>query len=227
MSGRESMTNFLVFAGSFLVTSALLGQAAAHANERYKTEEGRSAVAQTLVAEGREKEQRPKELLNEIGIKANMVIADVGTGAGFMLPYMSDMVGPKGKVYAEDIFPDFLAKAKKNAADHKLTNVEFVAGTERDPKLPANTFDRILIMDAYHHFDYPKEMLAVVTKALKPNGQLAIVEYHKARFAGGDEKHVRFESDELVKEIEGYGFSKVSQKDFIPKIQYITLFKKK
>jgi len=208
----------------------VFAQAAAHANERYKTEEGRNAVAQTLVAEGREKEQRPRELLTEMGVTTGMTIADVGTGAGFMLPYMSEMVGAKGKVYAEDIFPDFLAKAKQNAADHKLANVEFIAGTERDPKLPSNKFDRILIMDAYHHFDYPKEMMAVISKALKSNGQLAIVEYHKARFAnqpGGDPNHVRFDAAGLVKEIEGFGFTEVSQKDFIPKMQYITLFKKK
>ena len=220
----------LIFASVAASSIPAFGQAAAHANERYKTQEGRTAVAQTLVAEGREKEQRPRELLTEIGVGTGMVIADVGTGAGFMLPYMSEMVGPKGKVYAEDIFPDFLAKAKKNAADHKLANVEFIGGTDHDPKLPANTFDRILIMDAYHHFDYPKEMLAVVSKALKANGTLAIVEYHKERFAnqkGGDPNHVRFDAAGLVKEIEGYGFTQVSQKDFIPKMQYITLFKKK
>ena len=224
------MKPLLLLALAAPLSLPVFGQAAAHANERYKTEEGRSAVAQTLVAEGREKEQRPLELLKELGVTAGMSIADVGTGAGFMLPYMSEMVGPKGKVYAEDIFPDFLAKAKKNAADHKLTNVEFIAGTDRDAKLPANTFDRVLILDAFHHFDYPKEMLAGISKALKPGGQLAIVEYHKARFAnqkGGDPNHVRFEAADLAKEVEGYGFTMVSQKDFNPKIQYITLFKKK
>jgi ubiquinone/menaquinone biosynthesis C-methylase UbiE len=211
-------------------TLPLFGQAAAHANERYRTEEGRVAVAAGLVGEGREKEQRPMELLKELGIASGMTIADVGTGVGFMLPYMSQVVGPKGKIFAEDIFPDFLAKAKAHAAKLKLANVEFVAGNERDAKLPANTFDRVLILDAFHHFDYPKEMLAGISKALKSGGQLAIVEYHKERFAnqkGGDPNHVRFDAAGLAKEVEGYGFTMVSQKDFNPKIQYITLFKKK
>src|SRR5262249_3483406 len=106
------MKPLLLIASVAVSSIAVFGQAAPHANERYKTEEGRSAVAQTLVAEGREKEQRPRELLTEIGVSTGMVIADVGTGAGFMLPYMSEMVGQKGKIYAEDIFPDFLAKAK-------------------------------------------------------------------------------------------------------------------
>lgn len=218
-----------------LVVGALAGvplfaQAAASANARYRTEEGRSAVAQGLVAEGREKEQRPRELLTELGVKTGMTIADVGTGAGFMLPYMSEMVGPAGKVYAEDIFPDFLDRARKNAAEHKLANVQFVAGNERSAMLPANTFDRILILDAYHHFDYPKEMLEGIHKALKPGGVLAIVEYHKARFLnqkGGDPNHVRFTDGELVKEVEGFGYQLESKKDFQPKIQFITLFRKK
>ena len=211
-------------------TLPLFSQAAAHANERYKTVEGRTAVAQTLVAEGREKEQRPKELLAALGVKTGMTIADVGTGAGFMLPYMSELVGPSGKIFAEDIFPDFLDKARKNAADHKLANVQFIAGNEHSAMLPAGTFDRVLILDAFHHFDYPKEMLDGIAKALKPGGQLAIVEYTKERFAnqkGGDPNHVRFTGAELAKEVEGYGFTMVSQKDFTPKVQYITLFKKK
>mgnify|MGYP001030186012 CR=1 FL=1 len=135
---------------SLLMLSAaavpVFAQAAAHANERYKTEEGRSAVAQTLVAEGREKEQRPRELLAEIGIAPGMIIADVGTGAGCMLPYMSEMVGAKGKVYAEDIFPDFLAKARKNAADHKLANVEFIAGTEQSLTWPCGIFEMSILV---------------------------------------------------------------------------------
>ena len=148
-----------------LGASCLHAQVAKEANAGYRDEQGRKQVASRLNDPGREARQRPMELLAAIGLKSGMSIADIGTGVGFMLPYMSRAVGPSGTVYAEDIFPDFLAQAKDHAKD--LTNVRFVRGNERSASLPANSIDRALILDAYHHFDYPKEMLTSIASALK------------------------------------------------------------
>src|SRR5262249_52156118 len=86
--------------------------------------------------------------------------AAAGTGVGYMLPFLSRRVGPKGKVIAEDIFDDFLAAAKDRVARQKLENVTFVKGTETDPNLPEGALDVVLTLDVYHHFDYPDKMLA-------------------------------------------------------------------
>ena len=149
------------------------------ANEGYKTPEGRAGVGSTLAAPDRDARQKPKELVAAMGLKAGMTVADVGTGVGYMLPFLSSTVGPNGKVVAEDIFPDFLDKARQRTATLKLSNVQFVQGTTDDPKLPENTFDEILMLDVYHHIDYPAKVLASLRKALKPDGRLVIVEYHK------------------------------------------------
>src|ERR671933_24546 len=93
-----------VFAAAALICS---GQVAQHANERYQTREGRDAIAATLTSDGRERTQQPRELVASLGLRAGMTVADVGTGAGYMLPYLSEAVGPSGRVIAEDIFPDF------------------------------------------------------------------------------------------------------------------------
>ena len=214
---------------SFILGAACLhAQVAKEANANYRDEQGRKQVASRLNDPGREARQRPMELLGAIGLKPGMSIADIGTGVGFMLPYMSRVVGPSGTVYAEDIFPDFLAQAKEHAKD--LTNVRFVKGNERSASLPPNSIDRALILDAYHHFDYPKEMLTSIASALKPGGQIAIVEFEKndhAMDGRSSVSHIRLTRDEFVKEVESFGFRASSVKEFTPGSQWVGLFEKR
>jgi ubiquinone/menaquinone biosynthesis C-methylase UbiE len=211
--------------------SMMFGQVAKKANERYQTEEGRSNVAKTLSSADRDKKQRPAELVQSIGVKPGMTVADVGTGVGYMLPHLSAAVGSQGKVLGEDIFDDFLAKARATAEQAGLKNVEFVKGTERSANLPAGKVDVILALDSYHHFNYPKEMLASFKSALKPDGRLAIVEYYKREGAMGNGTsavtHIRLDDADVVKEVEAAGFALVEEHKHIPKSQYIALFKLK
>jgi ubiquinone/menaquinone biosynthesis C-methylase UbiE len=210
----------------FVATAlTLLPQVADHANGRYRTKEGREAVAKGLGAHNREETQKPQDLVAALKLTSGMTVVDVGTGVGFMLPYLSRAVSPGGKVIAEDIFPDFLAKAAERVKEKELGNVELVQGTDRDAKLPVNSADVILILDAFHHFDYPAEMLAGIHKSLKPGGRLAIVEFYKEHF--GDPKHIRFTEEEMVKEVAGYGFELISTRPFIEKRQFLSEFRKR
>ncbi|MBV6434127.1 MAG: Ubiquinone/menaquinone biosynthesis C-methyltransferase UbiE [Bryobacteraceae bacterium] len=217
---------FLPLALSLAVFAApAFPQAAATANSGYKTHEGRERVAQSLNAGDRESKQRPKELIEVLGIKPGDTVVDLGTGVGYMLPYLSEAVGPKGKVLAEDIFDDFLTQAKQNAAKHSLTNVVFIKGTDRDPRLPANSADLVMALDSYHHFDYPAKMLAVIARSLHPGGRLAIIDFYKAGFR--DPAHIRLDQDGVIREVEANGFELVHKQDHQPKVQYIAIFRKK
>ena len=200
-------------------------QAADHANTRYHTEEGRAQIAQALGGPDREGTQKPKELVAALNIAPGSTVADIGTGVGFMLPYLREATGPTGRLIAEDIFPDFLDKAKASVKEKPLGDVVFILGTEKDPKLPADSTDLALILDAYHHFDYPAEMLGGIAKALKPGGRLAVVEYYKEGF--GDPQHIRFTDKELVAEISSHGFELISIAPFLEKVQYLSIFRKK
>ena len=206
-------------------------QVAKKANENYQTEQGRSSVAKGLSAADRDKRQKPDELVRSIGVKPGMTVADVGTGVGYMLPHLSAAVGPEGKVLGEDIFDDFLAKARKASADAGLTNVTFVKGTEKSANLPAGGVDVILALDSYHHFNSPRDLLASFKAALKPNGRLAIVEYYKRQGAMGGGNgaltHIRLDDADLIKEVEASGFSLVEEHEHIPKSQYVALFRLK
>ena len=106
------------------------------ANSGYQTEQQRKAVASGLADPARDEKQKPGELVRAMGLQPGMTVADVGTGIGYMLPFLSRRVGPTGQVIAEDIFDDFLDSAKQRAENQKLENVTFVKGTETDPKLP-------------------------------------------------------------------------------------------
>jgi predicted methyltransferase len=209
---------------------ALWAQVATDANQRYQTAEGRKAIAAGLGGPGRDATERPQELVDEMALKPGMTVADVGTGVGYMLPYLSRAVGPSGRVIAEDIFDDFLDAAKQRAGEQKLVNVAFIKGTETDPRLPDGSVDVILALDSYHHYNYPEKMLAAFAQALRDGGRLVVVEYYKRPNAmpGGDAvKHIRLDEPDLVREIESHGFRKVSEREHIKGSQYMAVFEKK
>ncbi len=214
--------------GVALVLSAfsLSGQVAKDANERYQTPEGREAVAKGLSAADRDEKQKPRELVAAIGIKPGMVVADIGTGTGYMLPYLSEAVGSGGRVLGEDIFADFLEKAKKRARENRLTNVEFVKGSETDPALPQNGVDVALALESYHHWDYPEKMLAALHGELREGGRLVIVDFHPGA-AGMPAHHIRLDAAGVIREIEANHFRLVSEHEHGKTGQYVAIFEKK
>lgn len=208
-----------------ILAAGAWAQVATNANTGYKTTEGRERVAKTLAASDRDGRQKPKELVAALELKPGMAVADIGTGVGYMLPYLSAAVGPTGRVVAMDIFEDFLNQARGTAARHNLTNVDFVHGTDRDPKLPAEALDLAFTLDAYHHYDFPDQTLAGIAKSLKPNGRLVIVDFYKAGFR--DPAHIRLDQADVIKEVESNGFRLVKKMDHQEAVQYIAVFEKK
>jgi len=204
---------------------SLVAQVAKDANERYQTKEGREAVAKSLSASDRDEKQKPRDLVAAIGIKPGMVVADIGTGTGYMLPYLSDAVGSAGRVLGEDIFPDFLEKARATTKQHKLGNVDFVQGSETDPALPVNGIDVAMALESYHHWDYPDKMLAALHRELRAGGRLVIVDFHPG--AGGmPAHHIRLDEADVIKEIEANQFRVVSHHEHGSSGQYIAIFEK-
>ena len=229
MKKPETQKYRAALCAAFLLAAPLCAQVAKQANSQYQTAEGRQQVAATLSAPDRDERQRPQELIKGMGLTRGMAVADVGTGIGYMLPSLSRRVGPMGRVFAEDIFDDYLAAARQTAEAQHLNNIVFIKGAENDPKLPENALDRVLVLDAYHHFDYPKAMLAGIYKALKPAGRLVIVDYYKSEAAmpnGRALTHIRLDKPDVIKEVEANQFHLVSEGEQIPNVQYMLVLEK-
>jgi ubiquinone/menaquinone biosynthesis C-methylase UbiE len=207
------------FSLPLIVCVAIYAQVAEHANTHYQSAEDRARMAKGLSAPDRDERQKPKELVEEMSLLPGMTVVDLGTGVGYMLPYLCKAVGPSGHVIAEDIFSDFLEKAKKNAAEEMLSNVTFVLGTETDPKLPEDAVDVVLVLDAYHHFNYPQQMLAAIRKSLRTGGRLVVVDYYKDFFR--DPNHIRLDKADVIKEIESSRYRLITNRDHIPGKQYM------
>ena len=135
------------------------------------------AGADWLVRPEREAEEQPEKALDALKLKPGMVVADIGAGVGYMSLRMAKRVGPSGKVYANDLQPEMLAQLRANAAKAKIDNVVTVLGDVADPKLPANTMDLVLLVDVYHEFSQPQQMLRKIRETLKPDGRLVLLEY--------------------------------------------------
>src|SRR5580698_10248318 len=107
-----------------LIAMTAWPQVAAEANKGYKTKDGRDSVAKTLDNPNRDKAQKPEEIIAAMDIQPGMSVADIGTGTGYMLPFLSRAVGEKGKVFGEDIQNDFLDRARAKISDDKLSNAQ-------------------------------------------------------------------------------------------------------
>jgi ubiquinone/menaquinone biosynthesis C-methylase UbiE len=130
-----------------------------------------------LEREEREDEEAPERALRIHKIPKGAVVADIGTGSGYMAIRMARIVGPQGKVYANDIQLGMLDLLRKNVEKAKVANVIPVLGTIEDPRLPTGSLDLVLMVDVYHEFSQPQAMLQKLRAALKPDGRLVLLEY--------------------------------------------------
>ena len=125
----------------------------------------------------REAEEKPDLLIETLKLKPGNVVADIGAGTGYYSWRMANLVGETGLVYAVDIQQEMLDLLAKRLAERKITNVKGVLGTITDPKLPARSVDLVLMVDVYHEFDHPFEMMQAICQALKPGGRVVFVEF--------------------------------------------------
>jgi precorrin-6B methylase 2 len=186
----------LAFAIAFLTAGFLAAQPGPAKNDRYETRAehdpngvgkfymGRE-IAHVMGWQGagwlerpeREKEEKVSKLMPSLEIKPEQVVADFGAGSGFHTMKLAKLVGSKGKVYAVDIQPQMLDIIGRRVRKDKIENVVLVHNTEKDPKLPADKLDLILMVDVYHELTYPYEVTTELVKALKPGGRLVFVEF--------------------------------------------------
>lgn len=135
--------------------------------------------ADWLTRPERASEEHPDEALDAIGIASGSTVADIGAGVGYFTEKLARRVGPTGKVYANDIQPAMLEQLRQNMTAAHIANFDTVLGTVDDPRLPKDSIDVALLVDVYHEFSKPQEMLRHIRQSLKPGGRLVLLEYRK------------------------------------------------
>lgn len=174
----------------------------------------------------REEEEKPDAMVDALKLKPNDAVADIGAGTGYVSWRMAKKVGEKGVVYAVEIQQEMLDLLGQKMAERKITNVKPVLGTISDPKLPEGGVDLVIMVDVYHEFSHPFEMLQAITKALKPGGRVAFVEYR------GEDPTVpiklvhKMTVAQVRKEAEAQGLQWVETNESLPR-QHIIIMKKK
>ncbi len=172
----------------------------------------------------REREERTDLLLEALALKPTDVVADIGAGTGFFTFLMAPKV-PKGKILAVDIQPEMIEYLNEGKAKHKAANVQPVLGTESDPKLPANAVDLAILIDAYHEFSYPREMIQRVTTSLKPGGRIVLVEYRAEDPNVPIKELHKLSVAQATKEMKAVGLRLLKNDDRLPQ-QHIMFFGK-
>lgn len=176
----------------------------------------------------RVQEERTDLLIENLDLEPTDVVADIGAGTGyFSFPIASRV--QDGKVLAVDIQPEMLAiiESRKSArlGDRSWTNIETVRGTVDNPNLPDNAVDLILMVDAYHEFEYPREMGEAMVRALKPGGQIALVEYRLEDRSVPIKTLHKMSEAQARKEMEALGLTWVQTKDILSQ-QHLMFFEK-
>lgn len=125
----------------------------------------------------REREERTSEMVKLLELRPGQVVADLGSGTGYITRKLAREVGPVGVVHAVEIQPEMLALMQSRLRAEGIENVVSTLGTIDDPKLPAGALDLVLMVDVYHEFSHPYEMLAAIVRSLKPGGRVVFVEF--------------------------------------------------
>jgi len=183
--------------------------------------------ASWLVRPEREAEENPEGALDALRLKPGMNVADVGAGVGYMSLRMARRVAPGGKVWANDLQPKMLEMLRANAATEGAMNVETILGTETDPKLPRNTMDLVLLVDVYHEFSHPREMVRGIRESLKPDGRLVLLEYRKEDPKVPIRIEHKMTVDEVKAELAADGFKMSQVIETLPRQHILILTKAK
>jgi len=172
----------------------------------------------------REAEERPTLVMENLALKPDDVVADIGAGSGYFTFLMAPLV-PEGKVIAVDIQQEMLDFVEGRKKLKQVRNVETLLGTIEDTKLPEGQVDVVLMVDAYHEFSHPREMMLSIVNGLVPGGRVVFLEYR------GEDPKVpikplhKMTVKQITHEMESVGLHFVEVRDFLP-IQHFLIFEK-
>ncbi len=152
----------------------------------------------------REAEENTTTLLQNMVIENSDVIADIGAGSGYHVFKMAPIAN-KGLIYAVDIQDEMLLAMEYRKSKGNVQNVKVIKGSEKSINLPENSVDKVLLVDVYHEFSHPSEMIASIKKAMRTDGKLYLIEYRGEDGSVPIKKVHKMTETQAVKEMEAAG----------------------
>ncbi|MFQ4142683.1 class I SAM-dependent methyltransferase [Chlorogloeopsis sp. ULAP02] len=172
----------------------------------------------------REAEEQPSKIVTALNLKPTDIVADIGAGTGYLSFRIASQL-TQGKVLAVDIQPEMLDIIDFLKKENNITNVEPILATATNPNLAPASIDLALMVDAYHEFEYPQEIMQAISKALKPGGRVVLVEYR------GENPFIlikalhKMTQRQVKKEMQAVGLVWRETKNFLPQ-QHFMIFEK-
>jgi predicted methyltransferase len=157
---------------------------------------------------GRELFDRRQAIVAALGLKPGMMVADVGAGTGLFTVPFAQAVGPEGRVYAVDVAAEFVDNIERRVRDQGLGNVVGIVNDQHSTLLPPASLDLVFLADTYHHFEQPADMLRSIHGALRPGGELVVIDFQREPGTSSPwvMHHVRAGRGQVIAEVELAGF---------------------
>lgn len=165
--------------------------------------------------------QKPDQVLAELALRPNDVVADLGAGTGYFTTRIARRV-PEGRVLAIDIEPDMIDFIRERATRDGVSNVEPVLSTADDPKLPDGVHV-VLVVDTYHHISDRTRYFERMRTHLTPDGRLVIVDFKPGKFPVGPPPEHKIPEETTTRELVQAGYRACGRFDGLP-YQYMLSF---
>lgn len=178
-----------------------------------------------LEAPDRDLWQRPDRVMDALAIADASVVADVGAGSGWFTIRLARRVGPQGVVFAQDVQPEMLNAISRRVQREGLTNVRPLLGQGSDPRLPRESLDAVLLVDAYHEIEERVTLLANLARAIKPQGRIGVIDFREDGGGPGPEAEERVSPEVVISDAERAGLRLDATENFLP-YQYFLIFGK-
>jgi ubiquinone/menaquinone biosynthesis C-methylase UbiE len=205
------------------------GAASAHAQtapsppEAHRLHVDPAAYIAALEDPTRDAWQKPRDVIDALGLRAGERVADIGAGSGYFTLRFAHHVGADGRVYAIDVSQEMLTHLEQQVKAAGLTNVEAKRVPPDDPQLPEGSIDRAFFCDVWHHVDDQAGYLDKLKRALRPSGQLVMIDFHKRELPVGPPVSMKIAREDLIAQLERHGFRLVREHSFLP-YQYFLVF---
>jgi len=239
--GKRQLTKWALGLAAFVLVSGAVAQGTAHPGYDFNPDLSQGGIgkfymgreisgvmghqaAGWLERDQRTHEEMPDEVVANMALNATDIVADVGAGTGYFSFRMAALL-PQGKVLATDIQPEMLAIMEQRKSQLGVHNVETVVGSIDDSGLASGSIDVALLVDAYHEFSHPWEMMNSINEALKPGGRLVLIEYRGEDASVPIRPLHKMTEEQVVLEMSVFGLTLESNLDFLP-WQHMLIFRK-